>query len=169
MRIKEYSPIDSLGESSYRSISPAILYRANKSTLDQREREAISFVKDIVKVHAGRRPVVSFSGGKDSLVVSYIVRKALCTDKVLHMFSNTTMEYPDNWTESWHDVKTEPDYDTRMAKMKALYKVIYDEAIQIPWMYDAPRYVINSKVHDMKWDAVDINGYWDPVNTWKEK
>ena len=80
-----------------------------------------------------------------------------------------TMEFPDNWTSSWQDVKTEPDYDKRMAKMQDLLKIIYDEAIQIPWMYDAPRYVINSKVHDMKWDAVDINGYWDPVNTWKEK
>jgi len=80
-----------------------------------------------------------------------------------------TMEFPDNWTASWQDVKTEPDYDTRMAKMQALLKMVYDDALLIPWMYDAPRYVINSKVHDMKWDAVDVNGYWDPVNTWKEK
>ena len=80
-----------------------------------------------------------------------------------------TMAFPDNWTESWVDVKTEPDYDTRMDKMKALNKYVYDEALLIPWMYDSPRYDVNSKVHDMKWDAVDINGYWDPANTWKEK
>ncbi len=80
-----------------------------------------------------------------------------------------TMEFPDNWTASWQDVKTEPDYDKQMAKMKALLKVIYDEALVIPWMWDSPRYVINSKVHDLKWDAVDINGYFDPANAWKEK
>jgi len=80
-----------------------------------------------------------------------------------------SMKFPDNWTESWQDVKTEPDYDTRMAKMQALLQVVYDEALVIPWMWDSPRYVVNSKVHDLKWDAVDINGYFDPVNVWKEK
>ncbi|HEY97519.1 MAG TPA: ABC transporter substrate-binding protein [Dehalococcoidia bacterium] len=80
-----------------------------------------------------------------------------------------TMKFPDNWTEDWQAVKTEPDYDKRMAQMKALLKVVYDEALVIPWMWDAPRYCINSKVHDLMWDAVDINGYFDPVNVWKEK
>ncbi len=80
-----------------------------------------------------------------------------------------TMKFPDNWIEDWQDVRTEPDYDTRMAKMQALLKVLYDEALVIPWMWDSPRYVVNSKVHDLKWDAVDINGYFDPVNVWIEK
>jgi phosphoadenosine phosphosulfate reductase len=92
--IKEYSPIDTMKKSAG-SISPEVLYRANKSTIDQREQEAISFVRDITGSHARRRAVVSFSGGKDSLVVSYIVRKALGNDRVLHMFGNTTIEYPD--------------------------------------------------------------------------
>lgn len=80
-----------------------------------------------------------------------------------------TMKFPDNWISSWQAVRSEPDYDKRMAKMQALLKVVYDEALVIPWMWDSPRYVINSKVHDLKWDAVDINGYFDPANAWKEK
>ena len=80
-----------------------------------------------------------------------------------------TMKFPDNWQADWTAVKSEPDYDTRMAKMQALLKVVYDEALVIPWMWDSPRYVINSKVHDMLWDEMDINGYFDPVNMWKEK
>jgi peptide/nickel transport system substrate-binding protein len=80
-----------------------------------------------------------------------------------------TMKFPDNWTEDWQDVRSEVDYDKRMTKMQALLKVVYDEALVIPWMWDAPRYVVNSKVHDLQWDAVDINGYFDPVNVWKEK
>jgi len=92
--VKEYQPIHSLGQST-NSVTPEILYRANRSILDKREQEAISFVRDIAKLHADRRPVVSFSGGKDSLVVSYIVRKALGSKSILHMFSNTTTEYPD--------------------------------------------------------------------------
>jgi ABC-type transport system substrate-binding protein len=80
-----------------------------------------------------------------------------------------TMKFPDNWTSSWQEVTSEVDYGKRMAKMQALLKVVYDEALVIPWMWDAPRYVINSKVHDMMWDEMDINGYFDPVNIWKEK
>jgi hypothetical protein len=56
-----------------------------------------------------------------------------------------------------------------MAKMQALLKNVYDDALVIPWMWDSPRYVINSKVHDLKWDAVDINGYYDAANAWREK
>jgi ABC-type transport system substrate-binding protein len=80
-----------------------------------------------------------------------------------------TMEFPANWQADWTSVKSDPDYDSRMAKMQALLKVVYDEALVIPWMWDSPRYVINSKVHDLKWNDVDINGYYDPVNVWKEK
>jgi ABC-type transport system substrate-binding protein len=80
-----------------------------------------------------------------------------------------TMEFPDNWIEDWQAVRAEPDYDKRMTMMKALLKVVYDEALVIPWMWDSPRYVLNAKVHDLMWDAVDINGYFDPANVWKEK
>jgi peptide/nickel transport system substrate-binding protein len=80
-----------------------------------------------------------------------------------------TMKFPDGWTASWQAVRSEPDYDKRMAKMQALLKVVYDEALVMPWMWDSPRYVINAKIHDLKWDAVDINGYFDPVNAWRSK
>ncbi len=80
-----------------------------------------------------------------------------------------SMKFPDNWTTSWQAARSEPDYDKRMAKMQALLKIVYDDALVIPWMWDAPRYVLNSKVHDLKWDAVDINGYFDPVSVWKAK
>ena len=92
--LKEYLPIDTLGN-PHNHVSPEILYRANRSVLDQLEQEAISFVRDIVQCYPGRKPVVSFSGGKDSLVISHVVRKALSTNNILHMFSDTTIEYPD--------------------------------------------------------------------------
>ena len=76
-------------------VTPEILYKANKSTLDELEKESISFIKEIIKSYPRKKPVVSFSGGKDSTVVSYLVRKALKTDEVLHIFGNTTIEYPD--------------------------------------------------------------------------
>jgi len=93
MIVKEYL----LGEETCFShrITPEIVYRANKNTLDKLEEQAISFVKEIIEEYPKRKPVVSFSGGKDSTVVSYIVRKAVQSNSVLHIFGNTTMEYPD--------------------------------------------------------------------------
>ena len=75
--------------------TPKILYNANKSTIEELEKEAILFIKEIIKKYPERKPIVSFSGGKDSTIVSYLVRKALETDEVLHVFGNTTIEYPD--------------------------------------------------------------------------
>lgn len=73
------------------------LYRANKSAIDELEREAISFIRNTINEHSKRLPVVSFSGGKDSVVVSWLVRKALGTEKVLHVFGDTTLEFPDTY------------------------------------------------------------------------
>lgn len=78
-------------------VTPNILCNANKSAIDELEKEAILFIKDIIKSHPERKPIVSFSGGKDSTVVSYLVRKALKTDEVLHIFADTTIECPDTY------------------------------------------------------------------------
>ncbi len=40
---------------------------------------------------------VSFSGGKDSTVVSHLVRMALSRPDVIHIFGNTTLEFPETY------------------------------------------------------------------------
>lgn len=40
---------------------------------------------------------VSFSGGKDSTVVSDLVRKALGKPDIIHIFGNTTLEFPETY------------------------------------------------------------------------
>jgi len=40
---------------------------------------------------------VSFSGGKDSTVVSDLVRKALRNPSIIHIFGNTTLEFPQTY------------------------------------------------------------------------
>lgn len=40
---------------------------------------------------------VSFSGGKDSTVVSDLVRKALSKPDIIHIFGNTTLEFPETY------------------------------------------------------------------------
>ena len=77
--------------------TPEVLLKANASTLRDIETEAIHFIKQTTVELAGWTPVVSFSGGKDSAVVSTLVRKALETDKIPHIFSDTTVEFPDTY------------------------------------------------------------------------
>lgn len=55
---------------------------------------AYPFVEEVIKKYKKRLPMVSFSGGKDSTVVSHIVRKALNEQKILHIFGDTTLELP---------------------------------------------------------------------------
>ena len=40
---------------------------------------------------------VSFSGGKDSTVVSDLVVRALGTPKITHIFGDTTLEFPETY------------------------------------------------------------------------
>lgn len=94
MVMKEYLP-SRLETCSTHPVTSEILHRANQSTLQELEEQAIAFVEGIVKTHPRRKPVVSFSGGKDSTAVSYIVRKALQSNEIIHIFGDTTIEYPD--------------------------------------------------------------------------
>ena len=71
---------------------------ANETTLQKLEDAAVEFIREIVAEHPEKLPIVSFSGGKDSAVVSCLVRKALGTDNVIHVFGDTTIEYPDTYT-----------------------------------------------------------------------
>lgn len=56
--------------------------------------EAVGFVQQYIDKYSVEDMMVSFSGGKDSTVTSHIVNKALGTNKVLHVFGDTTLEFP---------------------------------------------------------------------------
>jgi len=73
------------------------LLEANRAALAALEDEAIAFIRQVAAEHPRRLPVVSFSGGKDSVVVSHLVRRALGYDEILHVFGDTTIEYPDTY------------------------------------------------------------------------
>ncbi len=64
----------------------------NKSRLNYIKNEAMYFIKEIVKKYPNEAPVISFSGGKDSTVVSDLVIKALSNASVPHIFCDTTLE-----------------------------------------------------------------------------
>jgi phosphoadenosine phosphosulfate reductase len=66
---------------------------ANKTRLLKIENEAIAFIRRTVADHKNKEAVVSFSGGKDSAVTAYLVKKALGKAKLI--FSNTTIDFPE--------------------------------------------------------------------------
>ncbi len=55
------------------------------------------FIRREVVRYPGRTAFVSFSGGKDSIVVSHLVRKALNSQEVPHIFGDTTLEFPNTY------------------------------------------------------------------------
>jgi phosphoadenosine phosphosulfate reductase len=65
---------------------------ANTSRLRALEDEAFHFINDAAARFPNRARLVSFSGGKDSTVVSDLVRRALGSADVLHVFGDTTLE-----------------------------------------------------------------------------
>ena len=64
-----------------------LIYEAEEYITDLTRKLAVS--EDIKYV-----PTVSFSGGKDSTVVSRIVRDALQDETIIHFFGDTTLEFP---------------------------------------------------------------------------
>lgn len=68
--------------------------RANEDRYNYLTEEAVRFVQKYRDKYEIEDMMVSFSGGKDSTVTSHIVNRALGTNKVLHIFGDTTLEFP---------------------------------------------------------------------------
>lgn len=68
--------------------------QANTDRYNYITEEAVHFVQQYKNKYTVEDMMVSFSGGKDSTVTSHIVNRALGTNKVLHVFGDTTLEFP---------------------------------------------------------------------------
>lgn len=67
---------------------------ANRNRYNEITEEATREVQKYKDRYPLEDMMVSFSGGKDSTVTSHIVRKALGSNKILHVFGDTTLEFP---------------------------------------------------------------------------
>ncbi len=68
--------------------------KANKDRLNELKEEAFRFVRKTASKFDEERIVISFSGGKDSTVTSDVVVKALSNPSIVHIFGDTTLEFP---------------------------------------------------------------------------
>lgn len=68
--------------------------QANKERLSIIEEEAFNFVQEQVARFPEHEVVLSFSGGKDSTVVADVVTRALANPSLVHIFGDTTLEFP---------------------------------------------------------------------------
>ncbi|MCI5741676.1 MAG: phosphoadenosine phosphosulfate reductase family protein [Lachnospiraceae bacterium] len=67
---------------------------ANRGRYEEIVEEANEYIRESVKDYSVMEMFVSFSGGKDSTVVSDLVMRALGNPKILHIFGDTTLEFP---------------------------------------------------------------------------
>ena len=67
---------------------------ANRHRLDYLKDEAFNFIRTASSKYKEENIVISFSGGKDSTVTADLVTKALSNPSLVHIFGNTTLEFP---------------------------------------------------------------------------
>lgn len=76
------------------SLEPAIA--ANEPVLRFLEQQAMDSILEVTREYADRKPVISFSGGKDSTVVAHLVARSVgATKNVSLFFGDTTLEHPE--------------------------------------------------------------------------
>ena len=90
-KLKEYS-----SENSYEYFDRYIqtFVEANESRLNYLKDEAFDFVRGTASRFEEEKLVISFSGGKDSTATADVVIKALSNPSLVHIFGNTTLEFP---------------------------------------------------------------------------
>ena len=67
---------------------------ANKDRLNYLIDEASDFIRQTASKFDEEKVIASFSGGKDSTVTADLVIKALSNPSIVHIFGNTTLEFP---------------------------------------------------------------------------
>ena len=83
-------------QNSYEYFSAYIkkFVQANRYRLNYLIDEAFSFIRYAAANYDHERIVISFSGGKDSTVTADLTVRALEDPGIVHIFGNTTLEFP---------------------------------------------------------------------------
>ena len=70
---------------------------ANKDRYEYITQEATQYIQTATKGCGPEEMFISFSGGKDSTVTADLVTRALSNPKILHIFGDTTLEFPETY------------------------------------------------------------------------
>lgn len=94
-KLKSYSD-----QNSYEYFNKHIqtFIEANRDRLNYLKEEAFDFVRKTAAKFDEEKLVISFSGGKDSTATADVVVKALSNPNLVHIFGNTTLEFPSTVT-----------------------------------------------------------------------
>lgn len=90
-KLKEY---DSANTYEYFNEIIRTFIEANRNRLNYLKDESFDFVRKTASRFDEESLVISFSGGKDSTVTADVVTKALGNPSLVHIFGNTTLEFP---------------------------------------------------------------------------
>lgn len=71
--------------------------KANRERYEAITEEAFDYIRKTTKDVRAEEMFISFSGGKDSTVTADVVMRALSNPRILHIFGDTTLEFPDTY------------------------------------------------------------------------
>jgi len=76
---------------------------------------------------------------------------------------------PDGWWDLWDSLVAEMDAGKRNEILMDILKVMYDEAICIPYQGDAPLVAMVPELHGFEHHSLHITSFWDPGSIWKSE
>lgn len=89
---------------------------ANRDRFNYLKDEAHSFIRDSARKFNEENIIVSFSGGKDSTVTADLAVKALSNPSLVHIFGDTTLEFPSTTEYAARFREAHPDAIFQVAK-----------------------------------------------------
>ena len=101
-----------------------LFVKANTKRYEYVTAEAFQAITDMAKEFTAGEMFVSFSGGKDSTVTSSLATRALGNPRIIHLYGNTTLEFPE--TEAYVKRFKVDNCYTPMLEAKNTDKNFYD-------------------------------------------
>jgi len=100
----------------------------NKARLNYIIDEAHTFIQQAVASYPSENLVISFSGGKDSTVTADLVVRALNDPSLVHIFGNTTLEFPmtEEYAERFRKENLKAIFKTAINREQDFYDVCED-------------------------------------------
>lgn len=102
--------------------------KANKGRLHYLKTEASDFIDVATKKFDSEHIVLSFSGGKDSTVTADVVIKAMSNPSLVHIFGDTTLEFPStiDYAQRYRESHPQAIFQTAKNYEQDFYEVCKD-------------------------------------------